>query len=597
MKKKQKPKKLWQLIKNLFVVNDYVFDELFDLHKIKMAKDERTGEEGPEPQKEGRAKDKNGFRQPRKAYSVRQLKEKRERQRPLTEKELGKTPISEALEENLHKLKKLLRLPQNKDFVIREFSIPINGTTRAAIIYIDGGADTKLIDGFVLQPLMLLSNISKQHTGHLSEIVKSALMPVNQISEAEDLKDIVEGILNGDSAILLDRSPRALIVETKGWPVRSIGDPKTEKVTQGPSDAFNESFRQNLALVRKRLRSNALVTEYFKVGWRSRTDLALLYLDGVTNKKIIREMRRRLKDIKVAYVTDSSIIQQFVGDSPYSLIPTSLATERPDRVTAFLNEGHIAIIMDGSPFAIIAPITIWGLLHSPEDYYLNPVVGTFTRIIRTMSFFLGVMTPAFYIAITNFHPEMIPTDLLLAIAATRENVPFPVVAEVLLMEFSFELIREAGARIPSILGPTIGIVGALILGQASVQANIVSPILVIVVAITALSSFTLPNIAFSFSVRVLRFIFILLASILGFFGIAFGLLILTYMVTGLKSLGVPMLAPIAPFRPKSGDIIIRQPFFRFDSMPQYVNPRTSRLQVKLVRKWDPVSRNKVRGDY
>ncbi len=537
-----------------------------------------------------------GFKHPKKAYTVAALKELRKKSTRPSKVQPEQVPVSKDLGQNLRIISDLFHLPKNKDVVIREFLVPLLCPVKAAIIYIDGAADTKLVDGFVLQPLMLLSNINKLDEGGNFETVKNLLVPANQVKQAGNQQEIIDGVVNGDTAILLDNCDLALIVETKGWPGRSVSDPKTERVTQGPHESFNESFRQSLALIRKRVRTNSLMTEYFKVGWRSGTDLALVYLDGVVNPQIVREMKKRLKYIKVAYVTDTGIIQQFISDSPYSLIPTSLSTERPDRVAAYLNEGHVVIIMDGSPFAIIAPITIWGLLHSPEDYYLNPVVGTFTRIIRTISFFIGVMTPAFYIAITNYHPEMIPTDLLLAIAATREVVPFPVVVEVLLMEFSFELIREAGVRIPSVLGPTIGIVGALILGQAAVQANIVSPILVIVVAITALSSFTIPNIAFSLSIRILRFIFIILASIVGFIGIAFGLMVLTYMVTGLKSLGVPMLAPVAPFKPMSGDIVIRRPFFSFDSMPKYTNPQAKFLQAKLVRKWDPISRNKVKGD-
>lgn len=605
-----KSSRMWQYIKNLFVVNDYVFDELFNLDRVRMSKkspkgskdgNEAENSEGKDKQKDREQtgeEQKLGYKHPKKAYTVAELKAKKEKPRINHRIDPEKLSVSTDLEINLDNLRKLFNLPKNRDIVIREFIIPLNGGTKAAVMYIDGAADTKLIDGYVLQPLMLLSNLNKSEADdkNLLRSVKNLLVPVNQFAVAENLQEIIDGVVNGDSAIIIDGSDKALIVETKGWPGRSVGDPKNEKVTQGPQDAFNESFRQNLALVRKRIRSNALVTEYFKIGWRSKTDLALLYLDGVANKKIVREMRKRLKSIKIAYITDTGIIQQLVGDSPYSMVPTSLATERPDRVSAFLNEGHIAIIMDGSPFAVIAPITIWGLLHSPEDYYLNPVVGSFIRIIRVISFFLGVITPAFYIAITNYHPEMIPTDLLLAIAASRENVPFPVIAEVLMMEFAFELIREAGLRIPSLMGPTIGIVGALILGQAAVQANIVSPILVIVVAITALSSFTIPNIAFSYTVRLMRFLFIGLASVTGFLGIAFGLMTLTYMVTGMKSLGVSMLAPIAPFRPRSGDIVLRRPFFSFDSMPKYVKPQLKYLQVKLIRKWDPISRNKVKGD-
>lgn len=592
----KKPSFLWKLIKNLFVVNDYVFDEMFNLDRIKLSKD--TGnKKGKADAEEVKADEKKtGFRQPKRAYTIAALKDKKQRAQQPETINPDKIKVSSDLEINLKHIKKLFHLPKNKDIVIREFSIPFNGKIKAAIVYIDGAADTKLVDGYVLQPLMLLSNLSKHAEDNPFDAIKDLFVPANQFTIGKHMGDIINGVVNGDTAIIMEHCDNALIVETKGWPGRGVGDPQTEKVAQGPQDAFNESFRQNLALIRKRIRSNSLVTEYFKIGWRSHTDLAMVYLEGVTNPKIVSEMRKRLKSIKIAYITDTGIIQQLVGDDPYSMIPTTLATERPDRVSAFLNEGHIALVMDGSPFVIIAPITIWGLLHSPEDYYLSPIVGTFVRIIRVISFFLGVITPAFYIAITNFHPEMIPTDLLLAIAGSRENVPFPVIAEVLLMEFAFELIREAGLRIPSVLGSTIGIVGALVLGQAAVQANIVSPILVIVVAITALSSFTIPNVAFSYSVRLQRFLFIVLASLTGFIGIAFGLMVLTFAVTAMKSLGVSILAPVAPFRPMSGDIVIRRPFFSFDSMPKYTKPKAKFLQVKLVRKWDPVSRNKVKGD-
>lgn len=594
---KQSKSKLWQMVKNLFIVNDYVFDELFNMDRIKMSSENsQKPKDADDTPKQQEGTKKTVFKQPKRAYSVSELKQKKDTKEKSKKIEPGQTGVSNSLDENLDRIKKIFNLPKNKDIVIREFTIPLDPPLKGAIVYIDGAANTSLIDGFVLQPIMLLTNIQAHKDANPIDTVRNLILPVNQLQDAQNLQDIVDGVLNGDTAILLDRSDNALVVETKGWPVRSISDPKSEKVTQGPSDAFNESFRQNLALLRKRLRSQHLITEYFKIGWRSKTDLALVYLNNVVNPALVREMRKRIKAIEIAYVTDTGIIQQLVGDSPYSLIPTSLATERPDRVTAFLNEGHVAIVMDGSPFAIIAPITIWGLLHSPEDYYLNPVVGSFTRIIRHISFFIGVITPAFYIAITNYHPEMIPTDLLLAIAASRENVPFPVIVEVLLMELSFELIREAGVRIPSILGPTIGIVGALVLGQAAVQANIVSPILIIVVAITALGTFTIPNIAFSFTVRISRFIFILLAAVLGFFGISFGLMILTYYVTGLKSLGVAMLSPVVPYRPISGDLVLRRPFFSFDSMPKYTKPKAEYQQVKLIRKWDPVSRNRVKGD-
>ncbi len=255
----------------------------------------------------------------------------------------------------------------------------------------------------------------------------------------------------------------------------------------------------------------------------------------------------------------------------------------------------MAIIFDGSPFALIVPVVFWGLLHPPEDYYLFWPFGTMLRWLRILAFAVSLLTPAFYIAITNFHPEMIPTDLLYAIAASREKVPFPVIVEVLLMEISFELIREAGVRIPSVIGPTIGIVGALILGQAAVSATVVSPILVIVVAITGLGSFAIPNYSLSFSLRILRFGFIVLAVGFGFYGIVIGLFVLVIQLCGQKSFGVPFMSPVAPFRPASGDVVTRYPFYMMNEKPAYLRALEQKRQEAVVRTWasgnDPGEKN------
>jgi spore germination protein KA len=312
-----------------------------------------------------------------------------------------------------------------------------------------------------------------------------------------------------------------------------------------------------------------------------------LYINGIVNPKLLKEVKRRLNTIKIDYVQDSGILQQLLEDNPYAMISGILSTERPDRVAAYMAEGHVVIILDGSPFALIIPVVFWGLLHSPEDYYLFWQFAVLLRWVRLMAFAVALLIPAVYIAITNFHPEMIPTDLLYAIAASREKVPFPVVVEVLLMEISFELIREAGIRIPSVIGPTIGIVGALILGQAAVTATIVSPILVIVVAITGLGSFAIPNYSLSFSLRILRFGFIALGAMFGFYGIGVGLFVMVMQLCGQKTFGVPFMSPVAPFRPTSGDVVTRYPYYMMNEKPGYLRLLEQKRQEPIVRSWAP----------
>jgi len=265
-------------------------------------------------------------------------------------------------------------------------------------------------------------------------------------------------------------------------------------------------------------------------------------------------------------------------------VPSSLNTERPDRASAFLLEGHVILLMENSPAALVLPITIWSLLHSAEDHYMRWAYSNFMRIIRLLALFVAVMTPSVYIAVATFHEEMIPTDLLLAIAATREKVPFPALLEVLLMEFAFELVREAAIRVPTVIGPTIGIVGALILGQAAVEANIISPILVVIVAMTGISSFTIPEPSLNFAVRITRFILLFVGSFLGFFGIALVIACLLAYLTTCSSYGVPFLSPLTPHYRSSADMILRMPVHKERMRPLNLNPQDVVRRPERIKK-------------
>jgi spore germination protein KA len=481
-------------------------------------------------------------------------------------------------------------LPVNKDVYIREFTVGTDASWRALLVFIDGMADKNIINSHILQPLMILTHIVDDDVHRRMKVIAETLLPGNQAQLTHRWSEAVSGVLAGSTVVFVDGCDAALIVETKGWEHRSVGLAQTEVVVRGPHDAFTESFRANTGLVRAQFRSEKLITEMMSVGKLAKTDIALMYVKDVTNHDLVNEVKRRIEQVDVDYLADSGVLEQFLEDNPYTLVPQLMSTERPDRVAHALLEGQVAIFVGHSPFALLVPAVLWSMVHTPEDAYLRFPFGACLRALRWVSLCVAVLLPAFYVAVTNYHPEMIPTDLMLMIAGSREQVPFPAVVEVLLMEFSIELIREAGIRIPSVIGPTIGIVGALIIGQAAVQAGIVSPLLVIVVALTALASFTVPNYNLSMAVRVLRFVFLIAAAMFGFFGMALLIATLIAKLAVQKSFGVPLLAPVAPSMDAGPDVLLRGPVFAMNQRPTHLQPQKSWTQQPTTRPWSQITK-------
>ena len=488
------------------------------------------------------------------------------------------------------RLNRSFHLPDNKDIVIREFYIGIDKRWPAIAVFVDGLANTLLVNTNLLEPLMLLSHITEHNsTAERIDTVMDALLPSNQVAVVDHWEEAVAGILTGSTAIFVEDSDSAIIAESKGWEHRSVGTPQTENVVNGPHQAFTESFRANTALVRSLLRSPDLVTEMLSVGRLAKTDVAIMYIHGLTNERLVAEIRRRIKAIDVDYLADTGTLSQFIEDNPRVWLPQTLTTERPDRVAQSLSEGYVAIFVGQSSFVMVAPMVFFGLMQAAEDAYLRFPFGSFLRLIRWLSLLSALFIPALYVSVTNYHPEMIPTDLMMAIAGSREQVPFPVIVEVLMMELAIELIREAGIRIPSIIGPTIGIVGALIIGQAAVQAGVVSPLLVIVIAVTALASFTIPNYNLQFGVRILRFVFLLVAALFGFYGLTLAIVAVLARLTVQQSLGVPLFSPAAPKSDSSRDAFLRGPAFEMNQRPLFLYPQKSWRQKPYTRPWSGVS--------
>jgi len=500
--------------------------------------------------------------------------------------------LSDSLETNRKRLESLFRMPANKDMVIREFEIATDPPAKAILCFVEGLSDRVAINDNILQPLMLLSRLNP--TDVSIKRVLERLLPGNQAKETFLLQDVAADLLAGDSVLIIEGLRTAITIETKGPPGRSVSEPKVEQVVWGAQDGFTEGWRTNVALIRRRLKDPRLVTEVLQVGEIGQTYVGILYIDGLVQPKLVAEIKRRIKAVKVDAISGGGTLAQFIVDNPGSFLPGVLMTERPDRTAGYLTEAHVAIMVDNSPHAIICPVSLWALLQTAEDYYLDHPFATFLRYIRLVALLISVLLPAFYVAIITFHNEMIPTELLLFVASTRETVPLPAALELIIMDLTFELIREAGVRIPSVIGPSIGLVASLILGQAAVEAKIVSPLMVIVVALSGLASFAIPNYMANFGVRWLRFLLLAGAVVLGFYGIGALIFVLVIYVSGLRSFGMPYLAPVAPSDGRLSDIIIRPQVFNMELRPKYTRPLDRRRQVDPIRTWDKRSAKRLK---
>jgi spore germination protein KA len=487
------------------------------------------------------------------------------------------------IEDNLDNLKRVFNSKDNKDVIYRRLSIADG--TNAFIFYVDGMVNKEVINLSILKPLLERNKFGNLQGKNLFDYIFDCVIETHQMNKAESQEDAIIDILSGNTGIFIDGYPSYILCETKGFERRNVEKPLIEGVVKGPQEAFNENLRTNITLLRRIIKNRELTTYFINTGKRNNEKFAVIYINKLANPVLVNEVIRRIKSIDTDLIMGDGVLEQFIEDHPFSLFPTMISTERPDRTAANLVEGKVVILSEGVPFALIVPVTIADLLHTAEDSALRWQYGTVLRLIRLFSFFVATMLPGMYVALTTFHGEMIPTDLLIAIAKARENVPFPTIAEVLLMEVSFELIREAGIRIPGIIGNTIGIIGALILGQAAVQANLVSPVLIIIVAFTGLGNFAIPDFSLAFGARIIRVFFILLGATLGFYGISLGILVSFALTVSLNSFGVPLFSTIAPKTKRSFDYFIRWPMWKQEKRPDYLNPLDITRQPKISRKW------------
>lgn len=480
--------------------------------------------------------------------------------------------ISKDLHSNLLTIKKAIG--NSPDIVFREFVIGRGENAagiRAAVLYTDGLADTNSVQDFIMETLLIdMSKIDSNNTR------VTDYLTVSDLKQVTDYEELYTRLLSGIVVLLLDGYAEGYTTDMRGFKDRGVTEATGETVIRGPKEAFSESIRTNTALIRRKIKDPNLWIESRRVGRVTKTDLSFLYINGIANEKVVEEVRIRLDRIDIDGILESGYIEELIQDETYSPFPTMYNTERPDVIAAELLEGKVVILVDGTPHVLVVPALFISFLHSAEDYYQRADISSLLRILRFIGILIALLGPSLFIAITTFHQEMIPTPLLISLAAQREGTPFPAFIEALMMEITFEILREAGIRMPRPIGQAISIVGTLVIGQAAVEAGIVSAAMVIVVSITAISSFVVPSINMSIAIRMVRFLLMILAASFGLFGIIVGIIALVLHLCSLRTFGVPYMSPFGPFNlADQKDTLLRFPQWAMFSRPHLISQKNS----------------------
>jgi len=483
--------------------------------------------------------------------------------------------VSSVLADNLNEIKKLYDIPKNHDVMIREFFTWQNEKkTPAFIVFIDGMVNNPIVNESILEPLMMKSTYMPDAKLPVSEHIKRMLIPQNQLSTSGDFSDITRGINFGCCAVFADGCDICFICDTKTWEHRTVSQPLSENVVRGPQEGFCETLRMNTALLRKSMTDQNLMLEMEFVGTRSRTPVVIAYLRDIVNPELLKHIKDKFASLDCDYCLDSGELEQLLEDDRHALAPQMHATERPDRACQALSDGKIVILVNGSPYALILPALFTDFLYSVEDRYIREPYALLIRTIRIISIFLSVFLSGLFIAIVTFHKEFVPTQLLLSIQVSSQNVSFPTLFQLLFLELLFEILHEASIRMPKHIGAIIGIVGALVIGNSLISANIVSPIIIICTALSVLSTFANPSYMQNIHLRILRFVFILAGAIGGLPYLAASAMIVCAFMVRLKSFGVPYFAPAAPFTKGSFYSRFRRSSIFYDNLrTDSVNPK------------------------
>lgn len=514
--------------------------------------------------------------------------------------------VYNSLDVNLEYIKVKYNTLINSDIKLRQFNLNArNKQYSAFLVYIDGLINSDAVNHYILDPLMLKNkantfdssenivstaisnNISVRRVKKfdLTDYIYTSLVPQNDLKKCTSFDEIFSEVNMGSCALFVDTLNVAFVADIKKFEKRNISIPQNETIIRGSQEAFVENLRSNTSLLRRFINNENLIIESTTVGTITKTKCAICYINNLTNVDLVSEVKYRINNLSIDYLISSGQLEQLIIDKPSCSLPQVIATERPDKAATYLLEGRVLIILNGSPYVLIAPGTFFDFMSSTEDFNLNYKFSNMLKFIRLLGLIISLLLPGLYMAITNFHQELIPTELLFSIVASRNNVPFPILFEILIMELSLELIREAGIRVPTPLGQTISIIGGLILSDAAVSANIVSPILIIIVAITGISSFSMPDFSLSFHIRITRFIYILLGYFGGFLGISLGLFIHFAILASLQSFGISYLTPYVPVSKKRGNEYFLKPIWKKEKRIDALNTQRVRKEGDISIKW------------
>jgi spore germination protein len=485
--------------------------------------------------------------------------------------------ISKNLQENIDYIENAFK--DSQDTVKRKISLGESLQLQAYVVYIDLITDVESIDEFLLKGFLLdpsiISNISEEGPD-LREIIKNSGIQKIDVTEVETIEKALDGILAGDTVMFFDGCDVAFEASTRKYPTRGVSKTESETVVQGSKESFTEVFRFNTALIRKRIRDTRLKVKQFKIGRRTKTNAAAMYMEDIVRPEVLEEVTKRIEQIDIDGIFDVGYIDQLLEKNYLSPFPQGQITERPDKASSAILEGRVAIVVDNSPYALLYPTTLNAFFQSSEDYYQRWEIMSFIRILRYIGGILSVVLPGLYIALALYHPSMLPMELVFKMAEARKSVPFPSLLEMLLMEALYELLREAGIRLPSAVGNTLGIVGGLIIGQAAVEAGLASPIVVIIVAMTGISGFSIPSYSLVTGFRLSKYLVLVLSSALGVLGFWIGIILILTHLASLESFGIPYMFPYV-----SGDLnnfedykdtFFRLPIFTMKKRPIFANP-------------------------
>ncbi|MBP2631756.1 MAG: spore germination protein [Firmicutes bacterium] len=481
--------------------------------------------------------------------------------------------ISENIDRNLYSIKHIFA--QCSDIIIREFKIGTNQQIRFFLVMVDGLTDKSAVHDNLIKALLLSPyKINKRNA---LPIVEQCVLSLASIAKTKTFEKAVHAILAGDTALFIDGSETVIIASLRAWESRGVEEPDTEAVVRGPREGFVETLRNNTALLRRYIRTPNLKIEMMNIGTQTKTDVCIVYIKGIVDEKIVQEVKLRLSRIEIDSILESGYIESFIEDAPFSLFPTIGNSEKPDVISAKLLEGRVAILVDGTPFVLTIPYLFVEAFQSSEDYYLRPYYASFIRLLRWLSFSIAVFLPSVYVALTTFHQEILPPALLFSIAAAQGGTPFPAAFEAILMQIIYEILKEAGVRLPRPVGQAISIVGALVIGEAAVTAGLIGAPMVVIVALTAISSFVVPSLG---DVNVmLRLGLLILSGFSGLYGIIMGFIVVLIHQCSLRSFGIPYMSPIAPGNLSAmKDVFVRVPWWAMLTRPTFFATKNRKRQ-------------------